>query len=59
MTAWEIAIGLTWSRPWDEISFWMQRSALGETLAHLIVLESRATVRHSTGIPQRWELTGA
>ena len=59
MTAWEIAIGLTWSRPWDEISFWMQRSALGETLAHLIVLESRGTVRHSTGIPQRWELTGA
>jgi glyoxylase-like metal-dependent hydrolase (beta-lactamase superfamily II) len=58
-TAWEIAIGLTWSRPWSEISFWMQRSALGETLAHLIVLESRATVRRGTGIPQRWELTGA
>jgi glyoxylase-like metal-dependent hydrolase (beta-lactamase superfamily II) len=57
-TAWEITIGLTWSRPWDEISFWMQRSALGEALAHLIVLESRGTVRHSSGIPQRWELTG-
>lgn len=58
-TAWEIAIGLTWSRPWSEITFWMQRAALGETLAHLIVLESRGAIRRSTGIPQRWELTGA
>jgi glyoxylase-like metal-dependent hydrolase (beta-lactamase superfamily II) len=57
-TAWEIAIELTWSRPWAEIQFWMQRAALGETLAHLIVLESRGDVRRSSGVPQRWELTG-
>jgi glyoxylase-like metal-dependent hydrolase (beta-lactamase superfamily II) len=58
-TAWEIAVELPWSRPWGEIAFWMQRAALGETLAHLIVLESRGTVRRSSGIPQLWELTGA
>jgi glyoxylase-like metal-dependent hydrolase (beta-lactamase superfamily II) len=58
-TAWEIAVDLTWSRPWSEIALWMQRAALGETLAHLIVLESRGTVRRSSGIPQHWELTGA
>ena len=58
-TAWEIAVELTWSRLWSEIAFWMQRAALGETLAHLIVLESRGAVRRSTGIPQHWELTGA
>jgi len=58
-TAWEIAIELTWSRPWEEIQFWMQRAALGETLAHLIVLETRGTVRRSAEIPQRWELTGS
>lgn len=58
-TAWEITVQLTWSRPWSEIQFWTQRAALGETLAHLIVLEGRGTIRRSQGIPQRWELTGA
>ncbi len=57
-TAWEIAIEMTWSRPWSEIQFWMQRAALGETLAHLIVLESRGDVRRTSGVPQLWELTG-
>ncbi len=49
---------MTWSRPWEAIQFWMQRAALGETLAHLIVLEARGVVRRSSGMPQRWELTG-
>jgi len=57
-TAWEITIQLTWSRPWSEIQFWMQRAALGETLAHLIVLESRGVIRRTREIPQRWELSG-
>ena len=57
-TAWQIAHSMTWSRPWDEISFWMQRAALGETLAHLIVLESRGVARRSGEVPERWELTG-
>jgi len=56
-TAWEIAHEMTWSRPWDDIQFWMQRAALGEALAHLIVLESRGEVRHNDEVPQRWELS--
>jgi glyoxylase-like metal-dependent hydrolase (beta-lactamase superfamily II) len=55
-TSWDIATQLTWSRPWSEIQFWTQRAALGETLAHLIVLETRGTVRRSPGTPQRWYL---
>ena len=47
-TSWDIATELTWSRPWSEIQFWTQRAALGETLAHLIVLEARAN-----GAPER------
>jgi glyoxylase-like metal-dependent hydrolase (beta-lactamase superfamily II) len=58
-TAWEITVEMTWSRPWDEIQFWMRRAALGETLAHLIVLESRGVIRRTREIPQRWELTGS
>jgi glyoxylase-like metal-dependent hydrolase (beta-lactamase superfamily II) len=58
LTAWEVAVGLTWSRPWEEIAFFVQRAALGEALAHLIVLEARGTARRSSGTPQLWELTG-
>jgi hypothetical protein len=47
---------MTWSRPWAEIQFFMQRAALGEALAHLIVLESRGEARRTTGVPERWEL---
>lgn len=55
-TAWEVALGLTWSRPWDQIEFWMRRAALGETLAHLMVLEDRGLVRRVPGVPERWEV---
>ena len=55
-TAWEIATELTWSRPWEDIVVWARRAALGETLAHLIVLENRGDVRRDDAIPQHWEL---
>ncbi len=58
-TAWEVTVELTWSRPWEEIPFFMQRAAVGETLAHLVVLETRGTVRRSDSVPERWTLTGA
>jgi glyoxylase-like metal-dependent hydrolase (beta-lactamase superfamily II) len=58
LTAWEVAVGLTWSRPWEEIAFFVQRAAFGEALAHLIVLEARGIARRSSGVPQLWELTG-
>jgi glyoxylase-like metal-dependent hydrolase (beta-lactamase superfamily II) len=55
-TAWDVTVGLTWSRSWSDIAFWMQRAALGETLAHLIVLESRGVAVRSGTLPQRWRL---
>jgi glyoxylase-like metal-dependent hydrolase (beta-lactamase superfamily II) len=56
LTAWDVAMELTWSRPWEELPFWARRAALGEALAHLIVLETRSDVRRSDEVPQRWEL---
>jgi glyoxylase-like metal-dependent hydrolase (beta-lactamase superfamily II) len=55
-TAWECTLGLTWSRPWAEIAFWTQRAALGETLAHLIVLESTGEARRIGDEIEHWEL---
>ncbi|GAC1344856.1 MAG: MBL fold metallo-hydrolase [Candidatus Dormibacteria bacterium] len=37
-TCWEVTKALPWSRPWDQISGFMRRAALGETLAHLVLL---------------------
>jgi hypothetical protein len=32
----------------------MRRAAVGETLAHLVLLESRGVVRHEGDDPVRW-----
>lgn len=53
-TAWELTSALTWSRPWEEISGFMRRAAVSETLAHLVLLESRGRVRRSAETPWRW-----
>lgn len=53
-TAWQIASGLTWSRPWDETDGFMRRAAAFETLAHL--LSVRGILRELPGEPYRWEL---
>jgi glyoxylase-like metal-dependent hydrolase (beta-lactamase superfamily II) len=45
VTAWDIAQHLTWSRPWETIPPFLRRSAAGETLAHLILGQSRGLVR--------------
>jgi glyoxylase-like metal-dependent hydrolase (beta-lactamase superfamily II) len=57
-TAWEVALSISWSRPWDQIEFWMRRAALGETLAHLMILETRGLARRSGQMPERWEPVG-
>lgn len=43
-TAWELAVALTWSRPWAEIQSFMRRGAMLETLAHLVMLETQGRV---------------
>ncbi|GAB2837199.1 MBL fold metallo-hydrolase [Actinocorallia aurea] len=54
-TTWELAQELTWSRPWTEIQPFMRRTAMLETLAHLIVLEGAGRVVRSAGVdPVRW-----
>ena len=40
-SAWEIAALVTWSRPWSETPPSLRRLALGETVAHLVVLAER------------------
>jgi glyoxylase-like metal-dependent hydrolase (beta-lactamase superfamily II) len=53
-TAWDITLKLHWSRPWDEIEPFMQRSANGETLAHCVLLELHDRVRREGKEPARF-----
>ncbi|MEO7234671.1 MAG: MBL fold metallo-hydrolase [Lapillicoccus sp.] len=45
LTAQQLSPRLTWSRPWEEIQPAMRRAALAETVAHLVLLESRGALR--------------
>jgi glyoxylase-like metal-dependent hydrolase (beta-lactamase superfamily II) len=56
-TAWELTLGLGWSRPWDQLSPLMQRAAFGETMAHLVLLQHQGRLRRQAGPPQRWQPT--
>lgn len=53
-TCWEVTSRLTWSRDWAEVGGYMRRAAVGETLAHLVLLESSGRARHEGGTPKRW-----
>jgi len=44
-TAFDVASGVTWNKPWETFSVWKRRSAVGETLAHLRLLEDEGRVR--------------
>jgi glyoxylase-like metal-dependent hydrolase (beta-lactamase superfamily II) len=52
-TTWALAQRLTWSRSWADITGFMRRAAIGETLAHLALLSRRGLVR-AEGDPDRW-----
>jgi glyoxylase-like metal-dependent hydrolase (beta-lactamase superfamily II) len=56
-TAWEITLGLHWSRPWDEIEPFMQRQANGETLAHCVLLELDGRIRREGREPALFFVT--
>ena len=58
-TPWEVTLRLTWSRPWAGIRGYMRRAAVGETLAHLSLLESRGLARREDGVPVRWHAVEA
>ena len=53
-TCWEVTHRLTWSRPWAEVRGYMRRAAVGETLAHLSLMESRGLAWREDGMPLRW-----
>jgi hypothetical protein len=55
-TAWDLSVGLHWSRPWDEIADYMQRAAVGETVAHIVLLEKHGRVRREGEMPARYFL---
>jgi glyoxylase-like metal-dependent hydrolase (beta-lactamase superfamily II) len=57
MTSWELAKRLTWSRPLDTSSSFIQRTASGETLAHLVFLEETGRVVRIPGSPARFLLS--
>jgi glyoxylase-like metal-dependent hydrolase (beta-lactamase superfamily II) len=47
LTAWEIASQLHWSRQWSDITGFMRRAAVAETMAHLRELEVRDVLRRT------------
>jgi glyoxylase-like metal-dependent hydrolase (beta-lactamase superfamily II) len=55
-TTWQLAAGLTWSREWPRVRGFMRRSAVGETLAHLVLLEHRGAVARTATAPDRWAI---
>jgi len=56
LTCWELTTRLTWSRPLDTSSAFIQRAASGETLAHLVLLEARGEVVRTPGRPATFAL---
>jgi glyoxylase-like metal-dependent hydrolase (beta-lactamase superfamily II) len=54
LTCWETTLRLRWSRDWSEIVGFMRRAAVGETLAHLVLLESTGRVRRDGSRPGHW-----
>jgi glyoxylase-like metal-dependent hydrolase (beta-lactamase superfamily II) len=59
LTTFTAAARLTWSRDWSENRGFVRRSAIGETLAHLALLEDRGRLRRVSAIPDRWLPTEA
>ena len=53
-TACELSVQLKWSRPWDQIPDFMQRAAVGETVAHIVLLENHRRVRREGTTPSRF-----
>jgi glyoxylase-like metal-dependent hydrolase (beta-lactamase superfamily II) len=53
-TTWEMTLRLSWSRSWEEIPHYMRRAAVGETLAHLALLDHRGRVKGEGRAPVRW-----
>ena len=40
LTAWQVATGVTWSRPWSDLVSFQRQAAVGEVLSHLRYLQA-------------------
>lgn len=56
LTAWDVARNLEWARPWSAGTPMIHRQALGETLAHLLLLRDRGQVVSSARAVPRWSV---
>jgi len=54
VTCWDATLRLSWSREWAQIKGFMRRAAIGETLAHLVLLERDGRARREGRDPVRW-----
>jgi len=46
-TAWQAAMGVTWSRPWADLASFQRQAAIGEVLSHLRYLQARGRAAES------------
>jgi glyoxylase-like metal-dependent hydrolase (beta-lactamase superfamily II) len=53
-TCWDVTLLLRWSRDWSEIKGFMRRAAVGETLAHLVLLQRSGRAMRTGENPGRW-----
>jgi glyoxylase-like metal-dependent hydrolase (beta-lactamase superfamily II) len=58
-STWTIAEQTRWSRSWDQTRGFIRRSAIGETLAHLISLEAAGRIERAPGAVDSWTLTAS
>jgi glyoxylase-like metal-dependent hydrolase (beta-lactamase superfamily II) len=47
LSAWAVATGVTWSRPWPDLASFQRQAAVGEVLSHLRYLQGRGIVAES------------
>jgi len=47
VTAWRVAEGITWSRPWAKLVSFQRQAAIGEVLSHLRHLQARGLASES------------
>ena len=59
LTAWQIAVGVTWSRAWADLVSFQRQAAVGEVLSHLRYLQARGLAAEAdTGGVGRWTQAG-
>jgi hypothetical protein len=52
----EIARRMRWAFPWEALGAGDRYFAMGEALAHVIVLQERGEIARTSSTPMRWEV---